>query len=120
MKRRGWFKLPRRISVGLAAFNFISMTFIVIILCLPRVSPITAAGMNWGVLFLFVACVLAAGAWHIYGKLHYEGLDIHVLDGMEATSELALEEIPEQSTNATDGQKSPMSLANRRVSGLQK
>ncbi|KAJ1706020.1 choline transport protein, partial [Aspergillus flavus] len=79
----GWFKMPRKLSVGLAAFNTLTMLFIVICLCLPRSSPITAANMNWSVLFLVFGIASSIVLWTSYGRSNYEGVNLAVADAIE-------------------------------------
>lgn len=105
LENSGWFKLPRLLSVSIAAINILGVSLVVIILCLPREAPITTENMNWDILFLAVACVLAIISWTFYGKYNYESVHIHVVNGLEATVSSGIDEAPTQLTDVADSKK---------------
>ncbi|KAF6788758.1 choline transport protein [Colletotrichum sojae] len=78
---KGWFRLPRRVSLGLAAFNVASLVLQCVMLCLPPSYPITVENMNWasavaGGFILF----LVFGFW-AYGSSHYDADEDLVIHG---------------------------------------
>lgn len=68
----GYCRLPRKLSVALAAFNAIVVVFQTVILSLPPQSPVTTSTMNWAPL-LIGACIFSIiPGWHFYGKARFE------------------------------------------------
>ncbi|KAF2647132.1 putative choline transport protein [Lophiostoma macrostomum CBS 122681] len=82
LKRHGWFSLPRKVSVALAAVNILGVTFHLILVCLPREGPVTTENMNHSVLFMVFGLICALASWNFYGKRHYRGISIEVIDGL--------------------------------------
>ncbi|KAL2692453.1 hypothetical protein Neosp_002862 [[Neocosmospora] mangrovei] len=88
---KGWFKLPRSLSLGLAWFNSVSIIMQSILLCLPPSNPITAENMNWASAVAGALIIFLLGSYWAYGKSTYEPSDDLIVCDQEITGEDVLE-----------------------------
>ncbi len=100
MVKTGWFRMPRPLSLAVAAFNVFSVLAQSVVLCLPPVNPIAAENMNWAsVISGFLLIVLVVLYW-MYARKRYEYTDaqlavdypgstefVHSVDGKAAEVE---------------------------------
>jgi hypothetical protein len=84
---KGWFKLPRSLSLGLAWFNSVSIIMQSILLCLPPSNPVTAESMNWASAVAGALVIFLLGSYWVYGKSTYQPSDDLIICGEEITGE---------------------------------
>ncbi|EEU38258.1 uncharacterized protein NECHADRAFT_77044 [Fusarium vanettenii 77-13-4] len=84
---KGWFKLPRSLSLGLAWFNSVSIIMQFILLCLPPSNPITAENMNWASAVAGALIIFLLGSYWAYGRSAYEPSDDLIICDQEITGE---------------------------------
>jgi choline transport protein len=67
----GYFQMSWAPGMFCAAFATIFNLCVMLVFCLPSISPITPANLNWSFLFGIVGMALVAIGWFCYGKTHY-------------------------------------------------
>lgn len=77
----GYFRLPRWVSLALAAFNLCFLSLECVIFSLPPSSPVNTQNMNWASLLSVIALMLLMVSWLLYGKIHYQSHDEPVIEG---------------------------------------
>uniref|UniRef100_A0A0B7KFZ8 Amino acid permease/ SLC12A domain-containing protein n=1 Tax=Bionectria ochroleuca TaxID=29856 RepID=A0A0B7KFZ8_BIOOC len=76
---RGVFTLGRW-HRPVAIFASAWVGYLVIFFCFPTTLPITAATMNYAVVFLAFWIVVATATWFMYGKTKFHGLPSEIID----------------------------------------
>lgn len=81
----GWFRLPRPVSLCLAAFNVASLVVQAVMFCLPPNYPITAENMNWASAIAGCLLLMLFVSFWLYGKAHYQTGEHLVIHGQEGS-----------------------------------
>lgn len=68
----GWFRLPRPVSLFLAAFNVASLVLQAVMFCLTPTYPITAENTNWASVIAGSLLIMLFMSFWLYGKAHYQ------------------------------------------------
>ncbi|KAF6837662.1 hypothetical protein CMUS01_04932, partial [Colletotrichum musicola] len=85
---KGWFRLPRHVSLGLADFNVASLILQCVMLCLPPSFPITAENMKWASAVAGSFILFLSFGFRTYGRSHHDAGEDLVIHGERPLEEL--------------------------------
>ncbi|KAH7377849.1 amino acid/polyamine transporter I [Pyrenochaeta sp. MPI-SDFR-AT-0127] len=71
--REGWFRLPKAVSIVIAAINLAYTIFVAVVLSLPPLYPVTVGTMNWASVLGIASAIFLAAAWVFHARHKFIG-----------------------------------------------